>query len=401
MDLFLLDSQFRRVDVIDKYESLIWTERFADIGDFELIVYSTSEIRDKLAIGSRLALDGLYRVMIIETVNNTLDSEGRRQLKITGRSLESILQDRVAMDMYYGMKVNSSWPLTGTPANIMRYIFAYCHVGAGLDFDYIVDGANTPGPNPQPGPAQLLPGGDIPEPADSITVYAKPGIAYDMIKEIADTYDLGFRLIRNFDTSELYFEVYAGSDRTTLQTNNEAVIFSQGLESLSNSSEVTSSSNFKNVAHVYSQQEDVVIVYGNGASAETASYNLRVLMVSVDEQLDIATSPGRVAELQRRGLAELAKHTNITAFDGEVRQNSSYIYGVNYNLGDLVEMRSENNVVNTMRVTEQIFISDEQGDRSYPTLTVKNIITPGSWYSWDYGKTWLDYDSESTTWNDL
>lgn len=402
MELYLLDSQFRRVEVIDRYESLIWTERFSDVGDFELVVYSTSEIRDLLTIGSRLALNESYRVMVIETVNNTIDNEGRAKLKITGRSLEYILQDRISMNYYYGMKLDSQWPITGTPGNIMRYIFAYSHEGSlGTDFEYIVDGDSTPAPNPVPGPAQYLPGGDIAEPADSITAYLKPGLAYDMIKEFADIYDLGFRIIRRFDTSQLYFEVYPGSDRTTLQTNNEAVIFSQNLESLSNSSEVTSSSGFKNVALVFSNQADVITVYGNGATSSTSSYDLRQMIVQVSETLDTATTPELYAELTRRGKAELAKHTSITAFDGEVSQVSKYKYGTNYNLGDLVEMRSNNGIVNTMRVTEQIFVSDSEGDRSYPTLTIKNIITPGSWYSWDYGQTWDDYSDDTTTWSDL
>jgi hypothetical protein len=53
-----------------------------------------------------------------------------------------------------------------------------------------------------------------------------------------------------------------------------------------------------------------------------------------------------------------------------------------------------------MRVTEQIFVSDSQGERSYPTLTVNTFITTGSWLSWMNNKVWLDLDGDATTWSE-
>jgi hypothetical protein len=45
MEVFILDSLLRRSQVVDKFESLIWTERFSEIGDFELDLKSTLEAR--------------------------------------------------------------------------------------------------------------------------------------------------------------------------------------------------------------------------------------------------------------------------------------------------------------------------------------------------------------------
>jgi len=39
MDLNILNSAFQNDTVIDYYQSLIWTERFNEIGDFELFVW--------------------------------------------------------------------------------------------------------------------------------------------------------------------------------------------------------------------------------------------------------------------------------------------------------------------------------------------------------------------------
>jgi hypothetical protein len=38
VDIFVLDTEFRPVSIIDVYESLIWTDRYDEYGDFELYI---------------------------------------------------------------------------------------------------------------------------------------------------------------------------------------------------------------------------------------------------------------------------------------------------------------------------------------------------------------------------
>jgi hypothetical protein len=53
-----------------------------------------------------------------------------------------------------------------------------------------------------------------------------------------------------------------------------------------------------------------------------------------------------------------------------------------------------------MRVTEQIFVGDKEGDRAYPTLAMNQFINTGSWLSWTSNITWLDMNADPTTWVD-
>jgi hypothetical protein len=53
-------------------------------------------------------------------------------------------------------------------------------------------------------------------------------------------------------------------------------------------------------------------------------------------------------------------------------------------------MRNTDGVINNMRITEQIFVSDREGERSYPTLMLNVFITTGSWLSWLNNKVWSD-----------
>jgi hypothetical protein len=53
-----------------------------------------------------------------------------------------------------------------------------------------------------------------------------------------------------------------------------------------------------------------------------------------------------------------------------------------------------------MIVTEQIFSSDSTGEKSYPTLSIKQVITPGTWVAWDHSEVWDD-EPDTVTWDNV
>ena len=102
--------------------------------------------------------------------------------------------------------------------------------------------------------------------------------------------------------------------------------------------------------------------------------------------------------LTQKGKESLAQNTNLAAFDGEIPKWSQYIYGRDYQLGDIVEIRNSDQATNQMRVTEQIFASDATGDHAYPTLAEKLLITAGSWYAEPPVEVWDDLTDVGDTW---
>lgn len=388
MDIFILDSLYRRSKVVDRFQSLIWTERFSAAGDFELQTHSTFENRSLFTEGTRLAINASRRVMQVETVQDSLDDEGREILKITGYSLESILSNRLALSAMGDTTTYPKWTLTGTPKVIATKMF----------HDICVTGVLNPGDViPLINEGSLFPPDTIAPPPDSITYEVDPKDLYTATKDICDLYLMGFRLVRNGDLGQLYYDVYTGSDRTSHQTTYPAVIFSPGLENLKNTSEFRSTAAWKNVAYVISPVGSQV-VYAAGVDSTMSGFDRRVLLVNATDITD--TDPvAAAAAMVQLGYQELAKNRQLSAFDGEVSQYSGYIYGVDYNLGDLIEMRNSDGLSNKMQVTEQIIVSDESGDRSYPTLSLNQFITPGSWASMPAGKQWSDFTTEQ--WNDM
>lgn len=380
MELYVLDSLFRRTDnVVENFESLIWTERFPDVGDFQMVMASNAANRNRFPPGTRLGMSESKRVMTVDTVEDD-SKDGGKLLTFTGSSLEKILDQRIARAAMSDIPTDPTWALMGTPSAIARKIFHDICVTGILD------------------PADIIPniyetnpfGVDtIPEPTAALTLDIEPQSVLSAVKQLCDQYGMGFRLAKNLDEAQLYFNIYMGSNRTSRQTSLPAVIFSPGLDNLENTSEIKSIAAYKNVAYVFGQT-GYAVVYPEGVDPSTITgLDRRVLMVNASD-IDDLDPTDLQANLTQRGRDELAKNRQVSAFDGEISQHSKYLYGRDYNLGDLVELRNGTGSGDDMRVTEQIFISDKEGERRYPTLTLNQYIQPGTWAAWDFTQVWQD-----------
>ena len=383
MELHLLDNIMRRIEVVDRFESLIWTERFTAFGDFELVLQATQANRALFPIGTRMVHNESDRIMTVETIENKTDSEGRSILTVSGRSLEQILEDRVATDSMANLTTNPNWVLTGTPGVIARKIFTdICKLGILSSSDII----------PFQESVFYTQQYTAPEPSTQITLTIELMTVYDAIKDICEAYGLGFSLARVADKPEIRFQVFPGNDRTLAQDVFPPVVFSHDLENLDNTTALKTVEGYKNVAYVFAKNGSVV-VYAPGTDATMTGFERRVMYIKHDG--DEPAGAALTALLTQKGYDALALSRGLSAFDGEIPQRGSYKYGQDYYLGDIVEMRNADGVSSRMRVTEQIFVSDAEGDRSYPTLSVELTATPGSWFAADTSQTWATAGDET------
>ena len=384
MELFSLNEQLQPDLIIDQFSSLIWTERYSEWGDFELVIDAGLGRQSALAKGSLLGLDASRRVMMIETISEPGDGT----IKITGRSLEALLTTRiVGANAAASGNPATDTTVSSTPGALARNLFTQtCQTHTVIpadNFSFI-----------KPGNGGLS--GNIPEPTDVIEYQYGHGVLYDTIKSVCDPYQLGFAIVRDvsFGGSLAYFSVYNGSDRSGWQTSLPAVIFSVELDTLEKPSYLESDSDLRNVAYVFSEKGSK-IVYAGSYDPDSGSYARRVMMV---DALDVTLNKGALLDqtLQFRGLQALANQRSVIGFDGEIPAYLPYRYGYDYNLGDFVERRDSRGFASKMLVTEQIFVSDAAGQRSYPTLTALDLIPPGSWYAWPRTGSW---NTATGTWN--
>lgn len=380
MELFTLNSNYQRVAPVDWYESLIWTDRFSAWGDFELVAPTSRTAKTLLTPGTYLGMSESKYVQVVETVIDTVDNEGRSILKFTGRSLEAcILDSRLARGANGGTTANPKWTITDKPDLIAKKIFHDICVTGILDAGDVI---------PLIFEGDLDAFGSIAFPTDTITYEIEPKSVYQALKDLCDIYHMGFKLHRVEGGAQLWFGVYMGKDRTTKQTDFDSVVFGPSMENLQRPTELDTISLYKNVAYVISPVGSEK-VYDTDIPTTVNGIARKVLIVKADDITDTTPSVA-TAKMIQRGKQELSKNRRFAAFDGEISQRSSYIYGVNYGLGDLVELQNTTGGASEMQVTEQIFVSDKEGVRAYPTLSINRFIMPGTWLAQPVTKVWQD-----------
>lgn len=390
MEVYTLDALLRRDELFEDYESLIWTERFKQYGDFELRIASTRRARSLLKAETFLHMNLSGRVMKIESVEETNDDDNRRMLVVKGRTIEILMYDRVAMAALTDTTTNPSWKITGLSAmDAARKIVADICVLGTLDLHDKI-------PNLFMG--SISEASNIPEPTEVIDVEIKPTTVYDALVQLADIYNFGFRILREAETSRLWFDLYMGSDRTTGQSTAPAVILSPQLDNLQNTSQLTTTENAKNVAYVFSPA-GFQMVFADEVDGDVEGFERKVMVVTADDvTVDDYPTPTDVANaLIRKGKDALSAQQTYHAFDGEMSPVSQYQPGRDYYLGDLVEMQDVDGTANIMRITELIYTSDSEGSRVYPTLTLGQYINTGSWLSSRYNKEWIELESDVET----
>jgi hypothetical protein len=386
MEIYILDTLLRPIDVVDEFVSMIWTERFAEKGDFELVILSTSANNKRFVFDALITINESKRVMKVETIETVIDAEKGYVLKVKGFDLVSALEGRTALRID-GATIYPYWSLTGwTPGELMRLFFKMICVDGVLSADDII-------PFIQDGETLYAPD-TIVEPADEISYVQKPESLYLAIKTLGDAYDLGFRMYKDPNASKLYFDVYAGSDRTSAQTVLPPVIFSSDMTNLQNTSEFSDNTKHYNAIRVMYVHKDAfdndvadsVIVTSPDLllSNNNLERKVKILLVTSipDDVVDIP------AFLTQAGTDELMRSRPTGVFDGEIDKNSNFVYERDYFLGDLVEVRGDNGSAGYMRVVEQIMKEDATGQSSFPSLITNTFINSGTWRSWKYDVEW-------------
>lgn len=398
MEILILDTLLRPIDIVDVFKSIIWAERYSARGDFELVVEATPANKRRFSKNTKLAYSASKRLMFVQTTTEKTNADGQKLLTVKGFEIVDILAARLAVEAVGG-GISGTWLITGkTPGNTMRYIFDEICVDGTVSGDDVI---------PFIYPGGLYAAGNIPEPAGLIEWEQKPDSVLKALSDLSDIWDLGFRLYKDPNLAKLYFEVYSGSDRTTQQSILPPVIFSQDLENFQNTTEfedISTSFNTVRVMYTYSEtvaevttEYTISLVVRDDALEPPEGFDRRVKV------LVVSSVPEGVVDIEafliQSGMDELMKSRPITAFDGEVSQHSQYVYERDFYLGDVVEARGTSGATSFMRVEEYIFVEDEQGVRSYPTLTTKEYIQAGTWKSYKYDVEWSAMGSDEYWFN--
>lgn len=399
MELYILDKLYRRVAVLDDFMSMIWTERFQAFGDFEVKFRSNRDLRTRIRKNTLFAMSDSERVMIVNEIEDEINDDGEQILTISGPSIERpILQMRVAKESFGS---TDPWYMTASPIGIPRALFEHI-MGETPGFD--ISGIDKIPLLTQrfPAPSQFAIDAGVTEVID--WVQTEPVTLYTALQRACEPYDLGFRIIRDEENPQLYFEVFTGDDLTTRQTDKSPVVFSQFMENVQNSKEYTNVSEFANVVYAYTDAGEFAFVGRdlNLGTGHISGLDRKILLTRATVPNDWPDTPESYLRRVGTDILNQQSHRGYSIFEGEINQNNVYQYKEDYDLGDVVEFRNRDGNHTYRHVTEQIFVSDEEGERSYPTLSVEKFQEDDTWdYFGDLDYTWDDFQWSSETWADM
>lgn len=372
MELYALTSNFLTDYLIEDKVSLIWTERYTNAGDMQLVLVPTKFYVDNLTPGTFLSIPDSQEVMVIE---NQLIENGL--LKISGRSLLTILNQR------YVWELNKDVPQVPYPpmpykdsTKVPGYFISYVVNRFAIDVpDQSDNWGGEHSMNEQLERISILSLGAIDYSGSTESLTAPLGPIYDSIKPIAETYNIGISLylLVPFNDGSYYlkFKTYQGKDRTSNQSVNKLMRLSQSLDEISDVKELRS--NAEEITDVYMWTGLSLFRYG---SASTGLVR-RVKVIHPEttpelyyEQPDSSGSTRFFPKVSAYYFLKRYKALHIV--DAKMNSFANYKFGVDYGLGDIIEYESSTSgVITNARVTEYIRSHDSSGEKAYPTIVVE------------------------------
>lgn len=350
MEALVLDTDFNAVGIMDTYISFIWTDRYAQYGDFEIYTPSSLEVLNLMKPKRYLWFKQSEHVMIIEGFETKTDAQDGNTIAFTGRSLESILDRRIVWvqtslsgNLQNGVKTLLNENIIN-PSNADRKIENFI-------FEESTDEAIT-----------------------SLTLSAQytGDNLYDVIASICKENNIGFKVTLN-ENNQFVFKLYKGVDRTYDQTDNVYVVFSPDYENIINSDYIESIKTLKNVTLVAGEGEGAdrrVATLGTTTGLERRELFTDARDISSTVDGGTISDAEYNNQLIQRGGEKLAECKTVRTYDGEMDMTHSYQLYEDFGIGDVVQIRDEFDIESTARITEFIFSKNVNEESSYPTFEI-------------------------------
>lgn len=387
-NISVMDTDFNIVGVLDYYESFIWTDRFRTPGDFEIYTPVDSKFLNLCLQDRYLLVDFSLHNMIIEEIDIETSAETGQNMIIRGRSLESILDRRIVWNQTV---------IGGTTNRTLE---------AGIK-KLIDDAIISPGQDYQDrkisnfkfkyseADAMIKMGGewtairDLPLDKTEFT-----GDQLDVIiQDICESYDgLGYRILFGYQMKTIYgsdvtdasgntlndydfvFELYSGVDLSYEQDVLPYVVFSPDFDNIINTNYIDTIASMKNVTLVLGEGEGasrkrLIVGSQDGLMRRELYTDARDLQSS-----EYGTKAKYQAAMKQRGLEKLVENSRTTSYEGEVEATRSFVYGRDFFMGDIIQIKNEYGISGNSRVIEWVRSESDAGIEVYPTFDGIQLI---------------------------
>lgn len=388
-NISVMDTDFNIVGVLDYYQSFIWTDRFRTPGDFEIYTPVDSKFLNLCLQDRYLLVDFSLHNMIIEEIDIETSAETGQNMIIRGRSLESILDRRIVWEqtviggstnrtLEQGIKkliddaIISPDPNKYADRKISNFKFKLAEPDSGIKIgdtwtaisDLQLDKTEFTG--------------------DQLDV---------IIQDICESYDgLGYRILFGYQMKMIYgpnvtdasgntfndydfvFELYSGVDLSYEQDVLPYVVFSPDFDNIINTNYIDTLASMKNVTLVLGEGEGtsrkrLIVGSQDGLMRRELYTDARDLQYS-----DYGSKAKYQAAMKQRGLEKLVENSRTTSYEGEVEATRSFVYGRDFFMGDIIQIKNEYGISGNSRIIEWVRSESDAGIEVYPTFDGIRLI---------------------------
>lgn len=328
VEIVVFDLDLVPLGEINQFTSLTWPDKYVGYGSFELWAPITEENAELIKEDNILWIGG-SNAAIIENIKSEIDDKGKQTYDVKGRTLEMFLTTRVIKETYNK---------TDYPSNIV----------SDLVDKNCINPIDTKRKIPH---LEMGSTGNY----GTIVTYQKTGKElYNAIVDLFAADEIGFSVDVDIKNRKYILNLIKGVDRTLNQTVVNPVVFSTDLEDILKSSYYINKADLKTTAYVAGEGEGADRVNVITGLTEASGFNRRELYVDARDlqkssydatsgQTIVLTDIDYQNTLKSRGIEKLSEVQTVENFEASIRVfgDVQYVFGVDYNKGDLITVQDK------------------------------------------------------------
>lgn len=319
MEIRFYTQEMNLAGIMENQTSLVWARKYFEPGTMELYAPITADNLRLTELGNLVWLRGAKEAAVIED-RMIEENSTRSRIIIGGRFLESYMDRRLIRP-----KVNYS----GRTEVGMRKL--------------LTDAESIPR-------VRL---GALNGFTDTISFQATYKNLLEYEEKLARSAGIGYRFRPDFSEKEIIFEIYKGTDRSSAQSRNNRVIFSEMYLNLDNVVLRENEKYLKNCVYVGGAGEGDARTYVSFGTEFTGLERRELFVDARDIAQDEMSDAEYRALLLQRGHDKLTEYAKSTSIESDTDANANFVYKTNYDLGDIVSIRKQAwGITADLRITE-------------------------------------------------
>lgn len=327
--IFVYDKGLNLLGIIDEFNSLQWTRRYFEAGEFELRVTPDQNNVKLLTKKDNILIRDNYTESAIIEGFDFEDNGEEAELTVSGRFLSSVFDRRILQKTvnFSGESINAMKTLINNATKICDNFELEQTQSESKNIDFQCTYKNL----------------------------------YEYLVKISKYSLVGFRLVPNIENKVFIFETYEGIDRSSSQMENERYAFSDDQANIEKASLIYSSNTEYNFALVGGPGEGSSRKLKTVKKGNPTGFDLREIFVDSKNTQDNTNIDNQLITEGENALTDETYTFDATATDVEN-------YKVKWDLGDIVDIKKEDwNITSKERIIEVKEVIEDG----------KKTITPG------------------------